>query len=160
HKGFFIRRLASEDDAKAVNAIYAARGMVTVAPDFFWSKRDSRSLTYMVAEEEATGDIIGTVTGVDYHRLFNDQERGSSIWCLAVDPQSRHPGIGEALVRRLAEYYQARGAAHLDLSVLHDNEQAIGLYEKLGFQRLPIFAVKRKNSINERLFTAPIEHYD
>jgi GNAT-family acetyltransferase (TIGR03103 family) len=159
-KGFFVRRLASEQDAKAVNAIYAARGMVPVAPDFFWSRRDSRSLNYMVAEEEATGDIIGTVTGVDHHRLFNDPERGSSLWCLAVDPQSRHPGIGEALVRRLAEYFQARGAAHLDLSVLHDNEQAIRLYEKLGFQRVPIFAVKRKNSINERLFAAPIEHYE
>jgi len=159
-KGFFVRRLASESDATAVNAIYAARGMVPVAPEFFWSKRDSRSITYLVAEEEATGDIIGTVTGVDHHRLFNDPERGSSLWCLAVDPQSRHPGIGETLVRRLAEYFQARGAAHLDLSVLHDNEQAIGLYEKLGFERVPIFTVKRKNPINEKLFSAPIEHYD
>jgi len=159
-KGFFIRRLASEADAKAVNAIYAARGMVPVAPDFFWSKRDSRSLTYLVAEEEATGDIIGTVTGVDHHRLFSDPERGSSLWCLAVDPQSRHPGIGEMLVRRLAEHFQARGAAYLDLSVLHDNDQAIRLYEKLGFQRVPIFTVKRKNPINEKLFSAPIEHYD
>lgn len=159
-KGFFIRRLASEQDAKAVNAIYTARGMVPVAPDFFWSRRDSRSLNYLVAEEETTGDIIGTVTGVDHHRLFNDPERGSSLWCLAVDPHSRQPGIGEALVRRLAEYFQARGAAYLDLSVLHDNEQAIRLYERLGFQRVPIFALKRKNPINEKLFAAPIEHYD
>ncbi|WEX08217.1 N-acetylglutaminylglutamine synthetase [Chelativorans sp. AA-79] len=159
-KGFFIRRLATEADAQAVNAIYAARGMVPVSPDFFWRKRDSRSITYLVAEEDATGDIIGTVTGVDHERLFNDPERGSSLWCLAVDPQSRHPGIGETLVRRLAEYFQARGAAYLDLSVMHDNEQAIHLYEKLGFQRVPIFAVKRKNPINEKLFAAPIEHYD
>lgn len=158
-KGFFIRRLTSEQDAKAVNAIYAARGMVPVAPDFFWSKRDSRSITYFVAEEEATGDIIGTVTGVDHHRLFDDPERGSSLWCLAVDPQSRQPGIGEMLVRRLAEHFQARGAGYMDLSVLHDNEQAIRLYERLGFQRTPIFAVKRKNSINEKLFAAPVEHY-
>jgi GNAT-family acetyltransferase (TIGR03103 family) len=158
-KGFFIRRLTSEQDAKAVNAIYAARGMVPVPPDFFWSKRDSRSITYFVAEEEATGEIIGTVTGVDHHRLFDDPERGSSLWCLAVDPQSRQPGIGEMLVRRLAEHFQARGAGHMDLSVLHDNEQAIRLYERLGFRRTPIFAVKRKNSINEKLFAAPIEHY-
>nr|WP_245581804.1 N-acetylglutaminylglutamine synthetase [Phyllobacterium phragmitis] len=159
-KGFFVRRLASEADAKAVNAIYASRGMVPVSPDFFWAKRDSRSLTYFVAEEEATGEIIGTVTGVDHHRLFNDPERGSSLWCLAVDPQSRHPGIGEVLVRRVSEYFQARGAAHVDLSVLHDNEQAIGLYEKLGFRRIPVFAVKRKNPINEKLFATPLEEYD
>lgn len=159
-KGFFIRRLSSEADAQAVNAIYAARGMVPVQPEFFWSKRDSRSLTYFVAEEEASGDIVGTVTGVDHHRLFQDEKRGSSLWCLAVDPHSRHPGIGEMLVRRLAEYFQARGANHLDLSVLHDNEPAIGLYESLGFRRIPLFAVKRKNPINERLFSGQVEHYD
>lgn len=160
NKGFFVRRLASESDARAVNTIYAARGMVPVAPEFFWANRDSRSLSYFVAEEEASGEIVGTVTGVDHGRLFNDPERGASLWCLAVDPHSRHPGIGEMLVRRVAEYLQARGAAYLDLSVLHDNEQAIGLYEKLGFRRVPVFALKRKNPINEKLFVTPLNDYD
>jgi GNAT-family acetyltransferase (TIGR03103 family) len=40
----------------------------------------------------------------------------------------------------------------MDLSVLHDNHGAIALYEKLGFDRVPLFAVKRRNPINERLF--------
>jgi GNAT-family acetyltransferase (TIGR03103 family) len=40
----------------------------------------------------------------------------------------------------------------MDLSVLHDNRGAIALYDKLGFTRLPVFAVKRRNMINERLF--------
>ncbi len=56
-------------------------------------------------------------------------------------------------MRRLAEHFKARGAAWMDLSVLHDNESAIALYEKLGFRRVPVFAIKRKNPINERLFT-------
>ncbi|MCV0395950.1 MAG: N-acetylglutaminylglutamine synthetase [Rhizobiaceae bacterium] len=159
-KGYSIRRLGSEADAEAVNAIYATRGMVRVPPDFYWSKRDSRSLTCFVAEDEATGDVLGTVTGIDHHRLFADPERGSSLWCLAVDPQARHPGIGEMLVRRIAEHFRARGAAFLDLSVMHDNEQAIALYEKLGFRRVPVFAVKRKNPINEKLYAGPIEGYD
>jgi GNAT-family acetyltransferase (TIGR03103 family) len=159
-RGFFVRRLSSEADADAVNRIYTARGMVPVRPDFFWSNRDNRSITYLVAEDESTGEIIGTVTGIDHRRAFNDPERGSSLWCLAVDPQARHAGIGEALVRRLAEHFKARGAACMDLSVLHDNEQAIGLYEKLQFRRIPAFAVKRKNSINERLYARPLEAYD
>ncbi len=154
-RGFFLRRLGSEDDAQAVNRIYSARQMVTVRPDFFWRKRDSRSITYFVAEDEATGEVIGTVTGVDHQRAFGDPEHGSSLWCLAVDPQAVQPGIGEALVRRLAEHFKARGAAYMDLSVLHDNAFAIALYEKLGFNRIPVFAVKRKNPINERLFTGP-----
>ncbi|MCB5204825.1 N-acetylglutaminylglutamine synthetase [Neorhizobium sp. T786] len=159
-RGFFVRRLSSEVDARAVNRIYASRGMVPVRPDFFWSNRDNRSITYLVAEDENTGEVIGTVTGIDHRRAFDDPEQGSSLWCLAVDPQARHAGIGEALVRRLAEHFKARGASFMDLSVLHDNEQAIGLYEKLHFRRIPAFTVKRKNSINERLYAAPLEEYD
>ncbi|WP_245408404.1 N-acetylglutaminylglutamine synthetase [Zhengella mangrovi] len=152
---FFVRRLTSQSDADAINRIYAARGMVAVPPEFFWSRRDARSITYFVAEDEATGEILGTVTGVDHFRAFNDPERGSSLWCLAVDPQARHPGVGETLVRRLAEHYAARGAAFMDLSVIHSNEQAIRLYEKLGFHRVHFFSLKRKNPINETLFTGP-----
>ncbi|MCF1503939.1 N-acetylglutaminylglutamine synthetase [Afifella sp. H1R] len=153
--GFFVRRLTSLADAETVNRIYASRNMVQVDPEFFWSNRDSRALTYFVAEDETTGEVIATVTGVDHQRAFNDPERGSSLWCLAVDPQAPYPGIGEAMVRRLAEHYQARGAAFMDLSVLHDNDKAINLYDKLGFRRIPIFAVKRKNPINEKLFSGP-----
>ncbi|WP_417773451.1 N-acetylglutaminylglutamine synthetase [Stappia sp.] len=153
--GFFLRRLTARTDADAINRIYAARGMVPVPPDFFWSKRDARAVCYFLAEDETSGEILGTITGVDHMRAFNDPERGSSLWCLAVDPQARHAGIGEALVRHLAEYFAARGLAHLDLSVMHDNTQAIALYEKIGFYRVPYFSVKRKNPINETLFTGP-----
>ena len=158
-KGFVIRRLGSQADAVAINRIYAQRGMVLVDPDFFWKQRDNRALTYWIAEDEATGEVIGTVTGIDHERAFGDPERGASLWCLAVDPQARFPGVGEELVRRLSEHFKARGAAFMDLSVLHDNTQAISLYEKIGFVRMPIFAVKRKNPINERLFAAPPENY-
>lgn len=155
-RGFFVRRLSSAQDAEEVNRIYVSRGMVPVPPDFFWSHRDSRAITYFVAEDETTGRIIGTVTGINHNIAFGDVEHGSSLWCLAVDPQASQPGIGVALVRRLAEHFQARGVAYMDLSVIHDNEQAIGLYEKLGFVRVPVFSVKRKNEINEKLFTEPV----
>ena len=153
--GFFIRRLTSQSDAEAINRIYASRGMVTVPPEFYWTQRDARSISYFVAEDDASGEILGTVMGVDHYRAFDDPERGASLWCLAVDPQARQPGVGEALVRRLAEHFAARGASFLDLSVIHDNEQAIALYEKLGFERVPFFTVKRKNPINETLYSGP-----
>ena len=153
--GFRVRRLASRQDAEEVNRIYASRGMVPVPPNFFWDRRESEAITYLVAEDEATGGIIGTVTGADHAVAFGDPDRGSSLWCLAVDPQATLPGVGEALVRKLAEHFQERGANSMDLSVIHDNEQAIALYEKLGFTRLATFTVKRKNVINESLFTEP-----
>jgi GNAT-family acetyltransferase (TIGR03103 family) len=156
-RGFTVRRLVSEQDAEAVNRIYAARGMVPAPTDFIWSHRDDRNLTYLVAEDASTGAVIGTVTGVNHVRAFSDPENGSSLWCLAVDPQATQPGVGEALVRRLAEHFKTQGMAWMDLSVMHDNDQAIALYEKLGFRRVSFFGVKRKNPINEVLFTGPAD---
>lgn len=159
-RGVTIRRLASEADAAGINAVYASCGMIQVREDFFDGDRDMRPVTYFVAQDDATGQIVGTVTGIDHQRLFDDPERGASLWCLAVHPQARQPGIGEGLVRTLAEHYQARGIAYVDLSVLHDNQKAIGLYEKLGFRRVPLFSVKRKNAINEKFFAQPVEGYE
>ncbi|QAY75740.1 N-acetylglutaminylglutamine synthetase [Sphingosinicella sp. BN140058] len=150
--GFVVRRLVPDTDIDGVNRLYALHRMIEVRPDFFEQQANGRLLTYFVAEDEETGAIIGTVTGIDHVCAFDDPEKGASLWTLAVDPQTPHPGVGEALIRWLAEHYIARGAATMDLSVLHDNKGAIALYEKLGFHRLPVFAVKRRNVINERLF--------
>ena len=152
--GFFVRRMMPETDTDAVNRLYALHRMVQVRPDFFAEQLagESRLITYFVAEDAETGAVIGTVTGIDHSAAYDDPECGSSLWTLAVDPQTPHPGVGEALIRWLAEHYQTRGAGYMDLSVMHDNEGAIGLYKKLGFHRLPVFSVKRRNVINEQLF--------
>ncbi|MBR7653159.1 N-acetylglutaminylglutamine synthetase [Brucella oryzae] len=159
-RGITIRRAVSEVDAEGINAVYAACGMVQLRPDFFSSERDNRAVTYFVAQDDTTGEIVGTVTGIDHQRLFDDPDRSASLWCLAVHPQARQPGIGEKLVRKLAEHFQARGLSHIDLSVLHDNENAIRLYEKLKFRRVPLFAIKRKNAINEKFFASHLETFD
>lgn len=154
-RGFVVRRLRTRADAAAINRVYATRHMVSVPANFIWKNRSSRILTYLVAEDRETGEIIGTATGVDHANAFGDPEDGSSLWCLAVDPQSPHPGVGLALTDYLAGHFLARGRSFLDLSVLHQNRQAIALYEKMGFQRIPAFCLKCKNPINEPLFTGP-----
>lgn len=150
--GVQINTLSDAADTAEVNRIYAARGMVTADPDLMWANQRTRTFTYLIARDEHTGAVVGTVTGVDHAYAFDDPDRGTSLWCLAVDPQSLIPGVGEALVRGLAERYIGRGRDHLDLSVMHDNDPAIRLYKKLGFRRVPVFSVKRKNVINEPLF--------
>ena len=152
--GLIVRDLRSEQDADAVNRIYTAAGMVSAPSEVLWANQRSATFTYLVAQDAESGAIVGTVTGVDHRHAFNDPEDGTSLWALAVDPQSLRPGIGRALVRTLAGRYKARGRSYLDLSVVHDNGPAIALYEKLGFVRVPVFCVKRKNPINERLFAA------
>jgi len=152
--GFTVRLLNSLSDAESVHDLYKKRHMVPPDPEFVWEQRTSRALIYLVATDDLSGALIGAVTGVDHQEAFDDPENGSSLWALAVDPQAQQPGIGETLLRQLAEHFQARGRAFMDLSVMHNNYQAIRLYEKLGFQRVPVFAIKRKNPYNEPLFVA------
>ncbi|MGC2855202.1 N-acetylglutaminylglutamine synthetase [Novispirillum sp. DQ9] len=154
--GFHVRAVERPEDVEQVNRIYTSRHMVPFAEDFPWQERASPVVTVLLAEDDTSGAILGVITGIDHARGFDDPDNGSSLWALAVDAQTRHPGVGEVLVRRLAERFRARGRAFMDLSVMHDNAGAIRLYEKLGFTRVPVFTIKTKNSINEKLFIGPV----
>ncbi|MDX1499069.1 MAG: N-acetylglutaminylglutamine synthetase [Woeseiaceae bacterium] len=154
-RGFRVRRARDDTDAAAISRLLAGRNMVPADSNFVAREIPSKVLTHFVAEDDATGAIIGTVMGVDHRRAFDDVENGSSLWALAVDAQAAQPGVGRALTSTLADHYLARGRDYMDLSVMHDNEAVIGLYEQMGFQRVPIFCIKKKNAINEPLYTAP-----
>jgi GNAT-family acetyltransferase (TIGR03103 family) len=153
-RGFRIRRAQSDADWQAINQLYISRGMLPIDPQLL-TPRHQGGPVYWLAEDEGTNAVIGSVMGLNHQKAFNDPENGSSLWCLAVDPRCTRPGVGEVLVRHLIEHFMSRGLSYLDLSVLHDNEQAKSLYAKLGFRNLPTFAVKRKNGINEALFLGP-----
>ncbi len=153
-RGFRIRRAQSSGDWQAINNLYIARGMLPIDPALL-TPRHQGGPVYWIAEDESSNAVIGSVMGLNHHKAFNDPENGSSLWCLAVDPQCTRPGVGEVLVRHLIEHFMSRGLSYLDLSVLHDNQQAKALYAKLGFRNLPTFAIKRKNGINEVLFLGP-----
>jgi GNAT-family acetyltransferase (TIGR03103 family) len=154
-----VRGLESRADAVGAHDLYLKRQMVPADPGFLVDHRDDAEQTWLVAVDRASGAVLGAVLGVDHVAVFGDPENGSSLWSLAVDPQASFPGIGQTLVLHLARRFAGRGRAFLDLSVMHDNREAIALYEKLGFQRVPAFCVKHKNPVNEPLFmgTAPSE---
>ena len=155
-----VRPLQGPQDAAAVNAVYASAGMLPADPALLIANAGTDVFHHLVAAEPGTGRVVGTVTGVDHVAAFGDPEGGSSLWCLAVDPQSRLAGVGAHLTRALAERLAAKGRSYMDLSVLHDNGKAIDLYERVGFVRVPVLSLKRKNTINERLFVpAPSEAY-
>ncbi|MCB1926028.1 MAG: N-acetylglutaminylglutamine synthetase [Gammaproteobacteria bacterium] len=151
-RGYTVRLLNSRADAEGAHRVYLARQMIPPPVDFMWSNRTSRTVHFLIASDIESGDVVGVATGIDHVEAFNDPENGASLWALAVDPQARMPGIGQALVRHLAEFFIARGRSYLDLSVMHDNREAIRLYERLTFRRINTFTVKNKNSINEPLF--------
>ena len=159
--GFTVCTLRRPLDADEMNRVYLRCGMVSAPVEVIWDNHQHNdAVDYLLAVRDDDGTIVGTVTGVDHKRLFSDPEDGASLWTLAVDPTSSLPGVGAALTRALAGIYRTRGRAYMDLSVAHDNSAAIALYEKLGFTRVPVMAVKRKNAINEPLFTHPPETVD
>jgi GNAT-family acetyltransferase (TIGR03103 family) len=150
-----IRRVHHESEAEALNDLYLKRDMVPSDANFIWRQRDSEKIVYLVAVDEQSGVVLGTVTGIDHAVVFDDPENGSSLWCLAVDPGALVPGVGEALVRALAAHFKRAGRAFMDLSVIHDNRHAKALYDKIGFRTVQVFALKTKNAWNENLFIGP-----
>jgi GNAT-family acetyltransferase (TIGR03103 family) len=151
--GLSVRAVQSIEDCAAINQIYLQCRMVPADVDLMWDNSQAQDhMIYLVVTDDITGAVVGTVTGIDHAQLFGDDQNGSSLWCLAVDPTLSRPGVGGLLVRSLIEEFIRRGRSQMDLSVLHDNQGAIALYERMGFVRVPVLGIKRKNAINEKLF--------
>ena len=157
--GLMIRD-AGAGDRNAINTIYLARHMVPVADGYVGSRRQPASVGILVAEDRTSGAIMGVVMGVDHRAAFDDPDNGSSLWALAVDTQAMLPGVGRGLVEALAARVKAAGRSFMDLSVMHDNSEAISLYRKLGFGQIPVYCVKKKNPVNEKLYIGPASHDD
>lgn len=151
-RAFRIRMLADLKDARAINRVCRSCGMMEAPPEKILENQMTRVFSYYLAERIDDNRVIGTISGIDHKLAFNDPTNGASFWCLSVDPEARTKGVGRALVREVAEHYIARGRDYLDLSVMHDNKRAKNLYRSLGFRRVPIFTVKRRNAVNRKLY--------
>lgn len=154
HTMFTIRPAVAADEP-AINRIYTSRGMVPLKTGYLAELDSRQCVSVLVAEASQDGEILGVVMGVDHATAFDDPEEGSSLWALAVDSQAAVPAVGIGMVTSLAARFRQAGRAFMDLSVLHDNAEAIKLYEKMGFERVPVYTVKKKNPINESLFIGP-----
>lgn len=150
-----VIRLARPDDEDAINAIYLARKMVALNAGFVAGLDAESPVTLLVSEELTSGAVNGVVMGVDHTLAFDDPDNGSSLWALAVDVQAKLPGVGRQMVHALAKRFKDAGRSFMDLSVIHENKEAIALYQKLGFEQVPAYCVKKKNVVNESLFIGP-----
>src|SRR3954465_3681497 len=73
-RGVFVRTVTSAAEMNRINDIYAQNGMVLADAVTMWANHRTRAFTYLVAEDRRTGEIIGTVTGVDHELAFGDPE--------------------------------------------------------------------------------------
>lgn len=77
-------------------------------------------------------EVAGVIAG-----MVSWEETPTEIWLgsIEVHPRFQGRGIGTAVIRLLAEDARAKRKP-LTLRVLHVNERARALYERLGFQPL------------------------
>lgn len=81
------------------------------------------SLWLVALDGETVAGYIGSQTVMDETDMMN----------VAVHPEYRRQGIGEALVMALIRQLQQTGSKNLSLEVRTSNVSARNLYEKLGF---------------------------
>ena len=81
------------------------------------------SLWLVAMEGESLAGYVGSQTVMDETDMMN----------LAVAPQFRRQGVGEALVNALVAALKDLGSRCLTLEVRDSNEAARALYAKLGF---------------------------
>ncbi len=89
------------------------------------------SLWLVAMEGERLAGYVGSQTVLEETDMMN----------IAVHPDFRRQGVGEALVNALVAALKDRGSRQLTLEVRASNEPAKTLYEKLGFQQIGL----RKN---------------
>ncbi|CAH0166055.1 Amino-acid acetyltransferase [Arthrobacter sp. Bi26] len=89
---------------------------------------------------EASGAVVAAVTltfaGQPYSEIARDNELEFRM--LAVDPAVQGNGVGRAVVRRVIDHAQSLPAIRaISITSATFMERAHGLYESLGFQRVP-----------------------
>jgi ribosomal-protein-alanine N-acetyltransferase len=80
--------------------------------------------TFLVATQD--GRLVGYVAG-----LLHEQE--GYIASIAVDPGQRRAGLGSRLMRTVMDKLGDEGVTSVALHVRAENESAIAMYRRLGF---------------------------
>ncbi len=86
---------------------------------------------FVVALDEARR-VIG------YAGVFAPGGAEADILTVGVIPQHRGQGIARALMARITEWAIAQGSIAMMLEVKTDNNEAISLYETLGYSKLNV----------------------
>ncbi|HOW85075.1 MAG TPA: ribosomal protein S18-alanine N-acetyltransferase [Candidatus Aminicenantes bacterium] len=131
---FFIRRMKESDLA-------AVRGIETLSFSNPWSDNTFRgeiqntSVSFPLVVVRRPGE---TVVGYIIYWQIRDDVQVNNI---AVHPDCRGLGLGEALLRHAIARTREAGAAFMTLEVRPSNTPALTLYKKLGFEVMGV----RKN---------------
>ena len=85
---------------------------------------------------ELDGAVVGTImVGHDGHR--------GAVYYLAVQPEYQGFGLGRAMMGAVEAWLLNKGVWKLNLSVRAGNEDVLGFYDSLGYQRSATVLLER-----------------
>ena len=87
--------------------------------------------TWLIVQQDSAS-AVGTIQGL---RMEDASGRAwGSIQNVGVVPSHRRRRLGAALLSRSAEGFRRLGLSQMKLEVTTDNDEAVSLYERLGFE--------------------------
>lgn len=95
---------------------------------------------WVSAQAEPAVPIAGLWLGNSIDQISGD--RHAYIFMLFVEPSHRRRGLGAALMQTAERWAAERGDRQLGLQVFVENQPALNLYEKLGFQPQALWMIK------------------
>lgn len=120
-----IRLRALSDTPDAFSSTFASE--TGFAPDRWQTRLSGKAANFVAVSDEQDA---GLITGAP---LRNDPIR-AGLFSMWVAPEARGTGLGDALVQAVIDWARAEHFQALVLDVADDNQPAIRLYARAGFQ--------------------------
>ena len=118
--------------------LYDVPAMARIERESFDSPWSADEITKDVASND--GSIYVAVALVGDERAGYADMRiitgESQVYNIAIAPEFRRQGIGEALLAHMVEKSEELGLSLITLEVRSGNEAAMALYEKMGFKKV------------------------
>lgn len=93
---------------------------------------NSNTSNIFVAVED--GEFIGYIELTEQKDYFTGEKQGY-VSAIATSPNNEGKGVGKKLMQKAEEWTREKGLKVLVLEVFQNNERAIKLYEKLGYNK-------------------------
>ena len=135
-------RTAREDDQAALTDLDAAAWSPESGFPSVIKAADHPAVAFFTAADPPGAHLVAELDEavVGYVRLrppthLPENAHVTHVSGLAVHPAARRRGVAAALMTAAEPFARARGSRKLSLRVLSTNQQAMRLYERLGFER-------------------------
>lgn len=148
-----VRRASPKDAAAFARimgdpAVYPGLMQLPFTNDELWAQRLADSVKPGQVDLPLVAELDGEVVGTSGLHPASVQLRRRHVMYLGISvaPQAQGRGVGSALMAAMCHYADRWvGVLRLELTVFVDNERAIGLYRKFGFEvegRLRAYALR------------------